>query len=138
VILQFEAARLRDAALALLDLGIEEFAATRSPALFAPDAPDELVERARADLVSIPLAVYKASTAVTWSGDYRDLLPKIDVGALVVWGELDTAIAPRPLSDELAREIPACGEVAVVEKAGHIPQMEQPLAFNALVADFLT
>lgn len=120
------------------DLGIEKFAETRSRALFGPDAPDSLVERARADLASIPLEVYKASTRATWSGDYRALLPKIEIGAMVIWGEHDTKIAPRPLSEELARDIPACDGVSEIPRAGHIPQMECPIAFNALVADFLT
>jgi pimeloyl-ACP methyl ester carboxylesterase len=119
------------------ELGIEKFAETRSKALFAPDAPAWLVERARADLASIPLEVYKASTRVTWSGDYRDLLPKINVGALVVWGEFDTNIAPRALSEELARVIPACGDVTEIQKAGHLPQMESPHVFNLLLADYL-
>ncbi|HEY5094390.1 MAG TPA: alpha/beta hydrolase [Candidatus Eremiobacteraceae bacterium] len=119
------------------DLGIDKFAETRSRALFGPDAPESLVESARADLASIPLEVYKASTRATWTGDYRALLPKIEVGALVMWGEYDTKIAPRPLSEELARAIPACGEVSEVPRAGHIPQMENPVAFNAVVADFL-
>jgi 3-oxoadipate enol-lactonase len=120
------------------ELGIDKFAATRSRALFGPDAPESLVERARADLASIPLEVYKASTRATWSGDYRDLLPNIDIGALVLWGEFDTKIAPRALSEELARGIPACGDVLEIPKAGHIPQMENAVAFNALLADFLS
>jgi pimeloyl-ACP methyl ester carboxylesterase len=120
------------------ELGIERFAETRAPALFAPDAPQWLVDAARVDLASIPLEVYKASTAVTWSGDYRELLPRIDLGAMVVWGEHDTKIAPRALSEELARGIPACGEVFEIPKAGHIPQMEAPLVFNLVLADFLS
>jgi 3-oxoadipate enol-lactonase len=119
------------------ELGIEKFAETRSPALFAPNAPKWLVERARADLASIPLEVYKASTRVTWSGDYRELLPSIKVGALVVWGEHDTKIAPFALSKELMFGIPAASDLAVVPGAGHIPQMENPIAFNADVAGFL-
>lgn len=120
------------------ELGIERFAETRSPALFGPGAPEWLVELARADLASIPLDVYKAATSVTWSGDYRDLLPKVDVGALVVWGEYDTSIAPRALSEELARGIPGSDEVTEIPKAGHIPQMEAPLVFNLVLADFLS
>jgi 3-oxoadipate enol-lactonase len=120
------------------ELGIEQFAATRAPALFAPDAPQWLVEAARADLASIPLEVYRAATSVTWSGDYRELLPKIEVGAMALWGAHDTKVAPRALSEELAREIPACGEVAEIPKAGHIPQMEAPLVFNLILADFLS
>ena len=119
------------------ELGIAEFAETRSRALFGPDAPDSLVERARADLASIPLEVYKASTRATWTGDYRALLPKIKIQAMVIWGEHDTKIAPRPLSEELARDIPACDGVNEIPRAGHIPQMENPIAFNAIIADFL-
>jgi pimeloyl-ACP methyl ester carboxylesterase len=55
-----------------------------------------------------------------------------------VWGEHDTKIAPRALSEELARGIPACGEVFEIPKAGHIPQMEAPLVFNLVLADFLS
>ncbi|HEY7980445.1 MAG TPA: alpha/beta hydrolase, partial [Candidatus Eremiobacteraceae bacterium] len=120
------------------ELGIEKFAETRSPALFAPDAPKWLVERARADLASIPLDVYKASTRVTWSGDYRELLPKINVGALVVWGEHDTKIAPLALSKELMFGIPGASDLMVVPRAGHIPQMEAPHEFNRLLSDFLS
>jgi len=120
------------------ELGIEKFAETRSTALFAPDAPPWLVEAARADLASIPLDVYKASTSVTWSGDYRQMLPKVGVRALVVWGEHDTKIAPRELSKELALTIPAASDLAVIRGAGHIPQMEAPLVFNLVLADFLT
>jgi pimeloyl-ACP methyl ester carboxylesterase len=120
------------------ELGIEKFAETRSPALFAPDAPKWLVERARADLASIPLDVYKASTRVTWSGDYRELLPKINVGALVVWGEHDTKIAPLALSKELMFGIPGASDLMVVPRSGHIPQMEAPHEFNRLLSDFLS
>ncbi|HKW44602.1 MAG TPA: alpha/beta hydrolase [Candidatus Eremiobacteraceae bacterium] len=120
------------------DLGIEKFAETRSPALFRPDAPSWLIEAARADLASIPLDVYKAATSVTWSGDYRRLLPKIDVRALVVWGEHDTKIAPRVLSKELALNIPASSDLSVILGAGHIPQMEAPRAFNSVLTEFLS
>ena len=120
------------------ELGIERFAETRSPALFAPNAPPWLVEAARADLASIPLDVYKASTSVTWSGDYRPLLPKVGVRTLVVWGEHDTKIAPRELSKELALTMPAATDMAVIRGAGHIPQMEAPRVFNSVLADFLS
>lgn len=119
------------------ELGLAEFAATRAPKLFAPGAPDALIARAKSDMTSIPLSIYKASTAVTWSGDYRDLLPEIKVETLVVWGEHDT-VTPRALSEELAAHIPAAREIALIAGAGHIPQMESPAAFNTLIADFLT
>ncbi len=120
------------------ELGIEKFAETRSPALFAPDAPKWLVERARADLASIPLEVYKASTRATWTGDYRTLLPTIKTGALVIWGGHDTNIAPLKLSKELMFGIPGAGDLMVVPRAGHIPQMEAPLEFNLLLTNFVS
>lgn len=119
------------------ELGIEQFATTRAPGLFVQGAPELLVARAQADMTSIPLAIYKASTSVTWSGDYRALLPRIDVDTLVIWGEYDT-VTPRPLSDELAERIAKSGPLAVVPGAGHLPQMENPAAFDTLLTDFLT
>jgi len=119
------------------ELGIERFATTRAPRLFVNGAPESLIARAQTDMISIPLAIYKASTSATWSGDYRALLPRIDVDTLVVWGEYDT-VTPRPLSDELAEHIATCGSVSVVPGAGHLPQMENPAAFDTLLTDFLT
>ena len=127
-----------DERIATLDkLGIEEFAKTRAPAIFKPDAAPEVVEQARADMASIPLAVYKASTRVTWTGDYRALLPRISIPAEVFWGEQDTQIAPFAMSDELAQGIPTCSGVVRIPHAGHLANADNPEFFNLALEAFI-
>lgn len=118
-------------------LGISEFAKTRAPGIHKPDAPKDLVDKSIADMASIPLAVYKASTRATWTGDYRALLPRIGVPAEVFWGELDTTIAPHELSEELANGIPTCSGVVRVPHAGHVSNMDNPEFFNLALEAFV-
>jgi len=127
-----------DERIANLDrLGIAEFAKTRAPGIHKPDVPRELVEESIADMASIPLAVYKASTRATWTGDYRALLPRIGVPAEVFWGELDTSIAPHELSEELAKAIPTCSGVVRVPHAGHVSSLDNPEFFNLALEAFV-
>jgi 3-oxoadipate enol-lactonase len=78
---------------------------------------------------------YLASTEATWTGDYRELLPAIGVPTLVLCGQRD-AVAPYPLSQEIARGIPGA-QLAVVEDAGHVANADNPGRFNELVSGFL-
>lgn len=127
-----------DQRIATLDgLGIAEFAMTRAPGVLKPDAPVGLIEHVRADMASIPLDVYKASTRVTWTGDYRPLLSRITVPAEVFWGECDTSIAPLALSEELANGIPTCSGVVRIPHAGHLPNLDNPEFFNLALEAFV-
>jgi 3-oxoadipate enol-lactonase len=133
-----EGADTIDQRIATLDkLGIEGFANTRAPGVLKPNAAADLVERVRADMASIPLAVYKASTRATWTGDYRSLLARIDVPAEVFWGECDTSIAPLALAEQLADGIPTCSGVVRVPHAGHLPNLDNPDFFNLALEAFV-
>jgi pimeloyl-ACP methyl ester carboxylesterase len=81
------------------------------------------------------VASYRASTQATWTGDYRADLATMRVPALVLYGEHDT-IAPKALSEEIARGIPEA-EIAVVPGAGHVANADRPDDFNALLRPFL-
>jgi len=78
---------------------------------------------------------YLAATQATWTGDYRGVLPTIDVPALVVHGERDV-VAPLPLSEEIAAAIPDA-RLASVPGAGHVVNADNPPAFNKLLREFL-
>ncbi|HZV77246.1 MAG TPA: alpha/beta fold hydrolase [Candidatus Babeliales bacterium] len=78
---------------------------------------------------------FLAATQATWTGDYRDILPAIDVPTLVAYGEHD-AIAPRSLAEEIACGI-AGARLAMIPGAGHVANADDPPAFNALVKDFI-
>ncbi|HEY5426020.1 MAG TPA: alpha/beta hydrolase [Candidatus Tumulicola sp.] len=81
------------------------------------------------------VACYLASTQATWTGDYRDVLPTIDVPVLVLCGEHDT-VAPRDLSEAIVNAIPDA-TFATVESAGHVANADNPVAFDDLMRAFL-
>ncbi|WP_412125927.1 alpha/beta fold hydrolase [Streptomyces platensis] len=67
--------------------------------------------------------------------DYRELLTRVSVPALVVVGAEDTYT---PVSDarDLHARIPDA-TLAVIEQTAHLPNLEQPDAFNSVLAEFL-
>ena len=78
---------------------------------------------------------FLAATEATWTGDYRDVLPTIDVPTLVAYGEHD-AVAPRALAEEIANGIRGSRIVAIAN-AGHVANADEPGTFNALLREFL-
>jgi pimeloyl-ACP methyl ester carboxylesterase len=66
--------------------------------------------------------------------DTRDLLPTIDVPTLLLWGD-DDRRSPTHVADQFRAAIPGA-ELAVITRAGHMSNMEQPDAFNACVRRF--
>jgi 3-oxoadipate enol-lactonase len=78
---------------------------------------------------------FLAATRATWTGDYRDLLPSIDVPVLVACGEHDV-VAPQSLAEEIATAIPGAG-LATIRDAGHVANADNPAVFNGLLREFL-
>jgi pimeloyl-ACP methyl ester carboxylesterase len=60
---------------------------------------------------------------------------RIDVPILIVWGKADRIIAPA-YAQEFARRI-AGARVELIDKAGHLPHLEQPDAVVQAVHKFL-
>ena len=69
------------------------------------------------------------------SDDLREVLPKVAVETLVVWGADDT-IAPLRTGKVLAMKLPRA-RLTVIERAGHEVMLEAPLRFRAAVEPFL-
>lgn len=69
------------------------------------------------------------------NSDLRELLPRVSVPTLLIWGEQDTAT---PLRDGklMERLIPDAGLV-VFEGAGHYSYLEQPARFARIARHFL-
>jgi pimeloyl-ACP methyl ester carboxylesterase len=96
-----------------------------------------ITERVRTVALSNPPeAIEGALRALMARPDSTPLLSAIHCPTLIVVGEEDT-ITPPALSEELHRAI-AGSEFVSVPKAGHLSSLEQPDAFNAAVAAFLT
>ena len=110
-------------------------------------ARPEAVNPARVRVLQRPLVIRGATDAfgdwlfhfltafdVSLSADssaYRVLA----VPALVIWGDLDTT-TPLAQGRRLAEVIPGA-ELAVMPGVGHMPQIEDPPAFNQLLVEFL-
>jgi pimeloyl-ACP methyl ester carboxylesterase len=63
-------------------------------------------------------------------------LPSIAAPTLIVWGSHDSAV---PVSHAYnAQELIPKSQVQIMDRGGHIPQVERPEEFNQLVLDFLS
>jgi pimeloyl-ACP methyl ester carboxylesterase len=111
------------------------------------DAESQAAGRARAAAVDADPALAarrarNAATALRLGGRaLRDpglaaRLAGLRVPALVVWGALDRLL-PVALGDEWAAAVPGA-RLHVVAGAGHLPPVDRPAEFVALVGDFLT
>ena len=70
------------------------------------------------------------------SYSFRDRLAGIEIPVLIVWGEFDMLV---PVGDatEYATLIGANARRVVFNDTGHVPMIERPTRFNALLAEFL-
>ena len=104
------------------------------PGLFAGDPPVQflsLLEEMAADVrpQSMPTALRVMAAA-----DQRDLLPRIAVPTLLIWGELD-ARSPLSVARQFEQAIDGA-QLIVLPGAGHMSNLEQPEEFNTAVRGF--
>ena len=127
---------MRGRASAVDELGIEEFARSRSPVLFSPTAPPEMIaEAARLMRDSVRLPPYQWACESMADTDHRGSLGDIAAPTLVVYGA-DDGVTPPSLSKQLAAGIPEA-ELVEIAAAEHLANQEQPADFNDAVASFL-
>ena len=109
------------------------------PGLLSPAASPELVE----ELASVWAdnggrfhpAGYRAMAHSMAEADLRDVLPRIDIPTLLLYGALDQR-APLTIAEDLRARIPSA-MLAVIPEAGHVSNAEAPDEFNAQVQEFL-
>ena len=104
------------------------------PGLFAAAPPREfasLLEEMTAAARSASLWAQLSTMAQT---DQRDLLPRIVVPTLLIWGEADTR-SPLSVARQFAEAIPNA-ELKVIPEAGHISNLERSGSFNEAVRNF--
>jgi 3-oxoadipate enol-lactonase len=97
----------------------------------------------RTDLVEYVHALAAGADAEGWIGaleamkdrpDSMLLLRQADVRALVIVGELDRVT---PIAEAMSLRSLLKGELVVVPNVGHLPNVEDPLAFNEALLSFL-
>ncbi|MGH9211854.1 MAG: alpha/beta fold hydrolase [Acidimicrobiales bacterium] len=98
---------------------------------------------ARPELVSYVHALADGASPEGWIGaleamkdrpDSMLLLRQTKVPSLVVVGELDRIT---PIADARSVRLLLKGELVIVPNVGHLPNIEDPLAFNEALAEFL-
>lgn len=96
----------------------------------------DLVETLRSLMTSASItAVVAAQHAMSHRIDSSSALPDIPCPTLVVAGTEDV-ITPPAITERMAGSIPNAS-MKLIEGAGHLPPIEKPEAFNAVVREFL-
>jgi pimeloyl-ACP methyl ester carboxylesterase len=67
--------------------------------------------------------------------DFREGLSSIEMPTMIVWG-LSDRVVPVAAAASYHRRIPH-SRLEIFERTGHVPQLERPLRFNALLDEFL-
>jgi pimeloyl-ACP methyl ester carboxylesterase len=111
----------------------EEFDPTL-PGLFAGDPPAEFVPLLAQAAAAVRPDSVRTQVSVMAEADQRDLLPRIAVPTLLIWGELD-ARSPLSVARQFEEAIPDA-ELVVIRDCGHMSNLEQPQQFNDSVRRF--
>jgi pimeloyl-ACP methyl ester carboxylesterase len=104
------------------------------PGLFARDPPTEFVPLLEAMAADVRPESMRTALLVMAEADQRDLLPRVAVPTLLVWGELD-ARSPLSVARQFEDAIPDA-KLVVIPGAGHVSNLEQPEPFNHAVREF--
>jgi pimeloyl-ACP methyl ester carboxylesterase len=69
--------------------------------------------------------------------DIRHRLEEIEDPTLIVWGRNDRVV-PVPAALAYKKRIGDNAELHILDRTGHVPQMERPVRFNRLLEEFLS
>jgi pimeloyl-ACP methyl ester carboxylesterase len=117
----------------MLAVSAEDFDPTL-PGLFAGEPPAELVPLLEEIGADVRAASLETQLLLMAEADQRDLLPRIAVPTLLIWGELD-ARSPLSVARQFQETIPET-ELIVIPGAGHASQLERPEQLNEAVRNF--
>ncbi len=103
--------------------------------LSSPNATEEQVQRLVASMAALHKDSYVKTLTATTHFDRSANVEKIAVPTLLIFGECDTLTTP-DMGREMHAKIPG-SRLVVVPKAGHLVNLEQPVAFKRAVLPFL-
>ena len=112
-----------------------ELAAGMINEIIGPSPDPQGKEAAIASMASAPASTYKACVEAIVTFEERANLEHIRVPTLLLVGEFDRN-APPQMMERMAAKIPGAKFVQL-PGLGHLPNLENPAAFNAAVLDFL-
>ena len=128
-----ECAQRLSAALEQTSMPEDQFAPSL-PGLFAPGASASAVDQLETIMADTRPSNLRRTAIAIAACDQRDLLPRIGVPTLLIWGEQD-ARSPLTVADQFRAAIPDARLVRI-PGAGHMSNIEQPERFNGAVREF--
>jgi pimeloyl-ACP methyl ester carboxylesterase len=119
----------------LADLPPDQFVRAVAPTMFSGSAPAELVDAFVAKVSEFHPAGLRAMARGFAEADLREVLPRIDVPTLLLYGDQDVR-APLDVAEDLHAAIPT-SKLVVLPGVGHMSSLEAPERFTAEVRTFL-
>jgi pimeloyl-ACP methyl ester carboxylesterase len=104
------------------------------PGLFAGEPPADFVPLLDAMAADVRPESMRTALLVMAEADQRDLLPRLQVPTLLIWGELD-ARSPLSVARQFKDAVPDA-RLVVIPGAGHVSNLEQPGLFNDSIREF--
>jgi 3-oxoadipate enol-lactonase len=120
-----------------LDRGMtmREMASSMLDQILAPKAPQSARDAAIESISSVPPDVYRDAMRCILSFDGTAILPKIDRPTLVLAGGEDRTMT-LDVVKAMTRQIKGA-RLEVIPDVGHLPNLEDPPAFNRVLSEFL-
>ncbi|MGX5210671.1 alpha/beta fold hydrolase [Streptomyces violaceus] len=118
----------------MLAVPAEDFAPTM-PGLFAGAPPAEAVRLLSVMSADTRRQSMRTELTVMAEADQRDLLPRITVPTLLLWGELDKRSPVEQVAHPFLAAIPHA-TLVVLPGIGHLSNIEAPEPFNRTVREF--
>lgn len=119
--------------------GVETLVADTHPKLLAPqtytEQPKVAQKLKQIMLASSAAGAVAALAAMRDRPDSTGVLAALEVPVLIVHGEADGVIPPSE-AQAMAAAQPAA-QLTLIADAGHLPNLEQPQAFNRILTEFL-
>jgi pimeloyl-ACP methyl ester carboxylesterase len=112
----------------------DDFDPTIIPGLFAGVPPAEFVPLLAQIATAVRPQTLRTQLAVMAEADQRDVLPRIRVPTLLIWGELD-ARSPLTIARQFEEAIPDA-KLVVIPGAGHVSNLERPKEFTHALREF--
>src|SRR5262245_33593229 len=113
----------------------DEYIRDFNETLFTDSVPAHVVAEVTAIAMEFHAAGMRAMSNAFADADLRDVLPKIDVPTLLIYGDADRR-SPVAVGEDLHAQIPG-SKLVVFEGPGHVVNVEAPERFNDEVRSFL-
>lgn len=106
------------------------------PTMFTDSAPAELVEEFTVSMREFHPAGLRANSRAFAKADLREVLPRVDVPSLLLYGDRDVR-APAAVAHDLHARIPG-SRLVFIPDAGHVCNIDAPQRFNRELRAFLS